>query len=152
MIKCEPLLVSGTIKPSVAVKQVDDDEYEVEIDSLTDIEWTVTNTTDKSVKLIFRSLSVQANEDGINTQNIIQTNRLSLQRVLPIIQSKSSYTFTQTVVFPAPFTTKIHAHVEMITKPKEVVKRGKYEAPDIVIEEVGTVVWGRNAFQISAVQ
>lgn len=104
--------------------------------------------------LIFRACPVQDTPTGISSFH--SSNEVlfigSANRLLDPIKVGETLTFDMQVMFSSTGVFKIIAHVEMVHEKKVVVKKSKYEAPEVVLEDIETIHWFKSGVFMNVIE
>ncbi|KAI8896985.1 TRAPP II complex [Globomyces pollinis-pini] len=117
------------------------------------LKWTITNNQDVSVRLIFRVCPAKDTSVGpIPQTSVHQVVPIgSLSRILTKLEPGTSTTVEMSFLFTAFGDVKLLAHVEHIHPKKVIQKKSKYEAPDVILDEVDRIHWYKPGVSISVV-
>lgn len=76
----------------------------------------------------------------------------SRSRILPEIGANGTFSIKSQLLFSAKGMVKVMAHVETIHPAKVIVKKSKYEAPDIVLDDIEGVQWYKPGLSLLVVE
>jgi hypothetical protein len=153
IIKADPIKIRGKFIEDDGVEMVASTRYKCRSNHLCNLQWEITNLSEVPTRLIFRVCPVEETSTGVTYHDSNQVVLIgSLSTLLPILQAGETTTVSQQLFFSQPGNLNVMAHVETIHTPKEVIKKSKYEAPEIVLEEVEGIQWFQPGIRVSIVE
>lgn len=111
------------------------------------------DSIENDVHLIFRACPVQDTPTGIASFHSFNDILFigSSNRLLDPIKVGETVSFDMPVMFSATGVFKLIAHVEKIQEKKVVVKKSKYEVPDVILEDIETIHWFKSGVFITVI-
>jgi hypothetical protein len=153
VIKADPIRIRGKFMEDSGVEMVTSTRYRCKTNHLCLLEWQITNVSDVPTRLIFRVCPVEETSTGVTYHDSNQVVLIgSLSTLLPLLHGGETTKVSQQLFFSQPGNYNVMAHIETIYEPKEVAKKSKYEAPEIVLEEVEGIQWFQPGIRVSIVE